>query len=207
MFWYFGHGTNFSFCGTRMAHFLDTCEVFVKILPAVYDSMYTLGIKAEERDKLFTAENVFMIYLCDVQIIFKGSYLRVVDQTNLLAPTVYRLAVTAAENTKEAETTKANLFKKTFHQTIKRQRNKTQDEVIEGIKENLDELKSKILDNIADNINDQCNENTPFYNWSAWDLEEKSPMEVRLQKLRELNHSFINERRHEVMKYADASEK
>ena len=50
-----------SWCQTRMAHFLKSCNVFEEMLPAVYDVMYTRGIRFDERDRLFTASNIFII--------------------------------------------------------------------------------------------------------------------------------------------------
>ena len=51
-----------SWCGTRMAHFLDACEVMGKILPALYDTMYTCGIKPEERDRFLST--TFTLFIC-----------------------------------------------------------------------------------------------------------------------------------------------
>ena len=46
---------------TRMGHFLKACYIFNKMLPAVYDSMYTTAIRIEERDLLFTAEMIYIL--------------------------------------------------------------------------------------------------------------------------------------------------
>ena len=59
-----------------MEHFLKACKVFDDILPAVYDTMYTKGIRADERDLLFRAENIFIVkVLADIQPNFEKGYL------------------------------------------------------------------------------------------------------------------------------------
>ena len=45
------------------------------MLPAVYDTMYTKGIRVDERDLLFTAENIFMVKVfADIQPNFEKGY-------------------------------------------------------------------------------------------------------------------------------------
>ena len=57
---------------TRMGHFLKACKVFDDMLPAVSDTMYTKGIRVDERDLLFTAENIFIVkVLADIQPTFE----------------------------------------------------------------------------------------------------------------------------------------
>ena len=121
--------------------------------------MYTCGLKPEERDQFFTVDNIYIIYLLnDLTSVFRAGYLRAVDRTNLLASTVYRIAATTAENIEKIATEKADCFKDglsldksgnllakikkddTVTHTIilqrhsKSKRNKSQDEVLEGIK-------------------------------------------------------------------------
>ena len=44
------------------------------MLPAVYDTMHTKGIRIDERDLLFTAKNVFIVkVLADIQPNFEKS--------------------------------------------------------------------------------------------------------------------------------------
>ena len=58
-----------------MGHFLKACKVFNDMLPAVYDTMYTKGIRVDERDLLFTAENIFMVNVfADIQPNFEKGY-------------------------------------------------------------------------------------------------------------------------------------
>ena len=61
-----------SWCQTRIGHFLKACKVFDDMLPAVSDTMYTKGIRVDERDLLFTAENIFIVkVLADIQPTFE----------------------------------------------------------------------------------------------------------------------------------------
>ena len=63
-----------SWCQTRMGHFLKACKVFDDMLPAVYDTMHTKGIRIDERDLLFTAKNIFIVkVLADIQPNFEKS--------------------------------------------------------------------------------------------------------------------------------------
>ena len=49
-------------------HFLKACKVLDDMLPALYDTMQTEGIRVDERDLLFTAENIFIVkVLADIQ--------------------------------------------------------------------------------------------------------------------------------------------
>ena len=75
-----------SWCQTRTGHFLKACKVFNdNMLPAVYDTMYTKGIRVDERDFLFTAENTFIVKVsADIQPNFEKSYLRKADKSSLL---------------------------------------------------------------------------------------------------------------------------
>ena len=51
-----------SWGGTRMAHFATACKQFTKLLPAVYNCMYSTDIKKEERVALFTVENILCFF-------------------------------------------------------------------------------------------------------------------------------------------------
>ena len=44
-----------SWCQTRMLHFLKACTIFHAMLPAVYDVMYTHGVREDDRDTSFSA--------------------------------------------------------------------------------------------------------------------------------------------------------
>ena len=88
-----------SWGGTKMAHFVSACKQFTSLLPAVYDAMYTNAIKKEERDALFTVENIFVIItLAYLKPFFKDNFLRRLDTDVLLASAVYRTSLTTTEN-------------------------------------------------------------------------------------------------------------
>ena len=50
-----------SWCWTRMTHFLEACAVFNKLLVPLHDTLFSLNIRKEERDTLFTAENIYTL--------------------------------------------------------------------------------------------------------------------------------------------------
>ena len=69
-----------SWCQTQMAHFLKSCSDFNQMVAAVYDTMYTKGIRVEERDTVFTAINVYIIKLmADLQPWFNTKFLKKAD--------------------------------------------------------------------------------------------------------------------------------
>ena len=70
-----------TWCATRMAHFLQTCKRFDKLLIRVYNAMVTMDLKQEERDKLFQANNIFtMKLIADLQPIMLNRLQRTVDE-------------------------------------------------------------------------------------------------------------------------------
>ena len=100
-----------SWCATRMGHFLTACVKFNELLVAVYNTMYTSDLKKEERDCLFSAENIFtMKVMVDVNTIMYGKYLRAVDYTGSLVSMSYYIAHHAADMLKELRTPIADAF-------------------------------------------------------------------------------------------------
>ena len=82
------------------------------MLPAVYDTMYTKGIRADERDLLFRAENIFIVkVLADIQPNFEKGYLRKADKSSLLVSTVYNTAKSFASSITSVKTPSADKFK------------------------------------------------------------------------------------------------
>ena len=60
-----------------MCHFMIACHRFVDILPAIHDTMFTLKVKEEERNALFTHTNLFIICLmADLKPHFNDCFLR-----------------------------------------------------------------------------------------------------------------------------------
>ena len=101
-----------AWCQTRMGHFLKACKVFDDMLPAVYDTMYTKGIRADKRDLLFTAENIFIgKVLADIQSNFEKRYLRKAHKSSLLVSTVYNTAKSFASSITSVKTPSADKFK------------------------------------------------------------------------------------------------
>ena len=67
--------------GTSMAHFVTACKQFTKLLPAVYNCMYSTDIKKEEGDALFTVENIFaLLLMSDLKPLFKDIFLCKMDK-------------------------------------------------------------------------------------------------------------------------------
>ena len=167
------------------------------MFPAVYDTMYTKGIRVDERDLLFTAENIFIVkVLVDIQPNFEKGYLRKADKSSLLVSTVYNTAKSSASSITSVKTPGADKFKDflrldengnlladteikdNIHTMMlnhphKPSRHKTEEERIMKIK-GLTKLKERIIANIEANIHDQCGESTFYYCWSGLDLSEKN---------------------------------
>ena len=53
-----------SWYATSMAHFLTACNKFDELLVPAYNTMFTSNLKPEERNKLFTAENIYTMKVC-----------------------------------------------------------------------------------------------------------------------------------------------
>ena len=78
-----------SWCQTRIAHFLKSCNIFNEMLAAVYDNMYTKGIQVDERDLLFTTINVYIIkIMADLQPLFFANFLHQTDKSDILVSEV-----------------------------------------------------------------------------------------------------------------------
>ena len=195
-----------SWCGTWMAHFLDACEFFSKMLPAIHNAMFTHNIKKEECNKLFTVEKFYTLFLLSsIRKVFHFSYFRVMDKANLLVSVVYRTARNAAENLNEISTNQAGAFEEQFwfdkqgnmlfsvklvsnNHTLmqchsKLQHSQDQHTLLLRIRNELYQLKKDILKNIK-NIRDKCDKETPFFHWSVLDLKYKTLLESKLHKLR-----------------------
>ena len=100
-----------SWCGTRMAHFLKACVVFKKLLVPLHDTSFSLNIRKEERDILFTAENIYTLQvMCNLQHSFDDKFLWQVDKSTQLVPTVYKIAQDTANGMPELATPAAEKF-------------------------------------------------------------------------------------------------
>ena len=71
--------------GTRMAHFVTTCKHFTKLFPTVYNYIYSTDIKKEEKDAVFTVQNIFVLLLMsDLKPLFKDIFLPKMDKDVML---------------------------------------------------------------------------------------------------------------------------
>lgn len=215
-----------SWCQTRMGHFLKACKIMDEMLPAVYDAMFTKGIRVEERDLLFTAKNIYIIkLLADIQPSYENGYLRKADKSNLLVSTVFNTAKKFADSIITSKTPSADSFQASLRldkptgnlyadvkinnnvHTImlnhphKRSRNISEEERLQKIKDDLTDLKVRIMENIQTNVHDQCGENTFFYCWSGLDLTENLSTSSRIERLRDLITLFCTSKVHTVGKY------
>ena len=57
-----------SWCQTRMAHFLKSCRVFDGMLAAVYDVIYTKGIRVDEQNLLFSVMNAYVLKIYSLSL-------------------------------------------------------------------------------------------------------------------------------------------
>ena len=220
-----------SWCTTRMAHFLEACVVFEEMLVPIHDTMFSLNIRNEERDVLFTAENLYTLkIMCDIYKDFHHGYVRMVDKSSLLVSTVFKIAQETADNIESIKTPKADAFLNgleidnngnltakidlngdihTFNlnRHSKPSRTKTKEEVLNDIKKKLEEIKQEIVNNIKENIKDQCGEDTHFYSWSGMNLEDTTlTIEDRIKRLNDLITMFCTEKIHLVSEYANKKE-
>ena len=210
--------------GTRMAHFVTACHKFSKLLPSVHDAMYSTDIKREERDALFTVENICVIILIsDLKPFFKDGLLRAMDKTELLASTVFNKAVKAADNFKTLKTNtfdrfiedlsfdsngnlwgkmtlKENVHTFIFNRQSRTRRNVSTEEELENIKRKLANLKASVMKNAEENLRDLvAKESTTFHMWSGLDLSDGSSIEERSLKLKPLLIMFCNDTIHQVL--------
>ena len=218
-----------SWCQTRMGHFLKGCKVFDMLL-AVNDTMYTKGIRVDERDLLFTAENTFIVkVLADIQPNFEKGYLRKADKSSLLVSTVSNTAKSFASSIISVQTPSADKFKDSLrldengnlladteikdnihammlNHPHKPSRHVTEEQRILKIKEGLTKLKERIIANIEANIHNQCSKNTFYYCWSGLDLSDKIPTHTRIERLRDVITLLCTVKVHTVGRYNDREE-
>ena len=189
-----------------MAHFLNSCKVFDDMLAAVYDTMYTRGIRVDERD-LFSAMNVYIIkVMAYLQPKFEGTFLR---QANLLMSMVFNLSDSFSKLMEQFETlladafweslkfdTNGNLLAQTrcagnshtmmLNHLHKPTRHITEEERLDKVKTDLLDVKEKIKTNIIQNVREQCDVETYYYYWSGLDLSVKLSILERKDRLRDL---------------------
>ena len=87
------------------------CHVPENMIVALYGAMFTQFIRKEERDSLFSLENLFTLKLMvDVRKCFKNGYLQKVDKSNALVSCVYGIAHTTSSEVSSLKTPKADAF-------------------------------------------------------------------------------------------------
>ena len=55
-----------SWCGTRMAYFLDACELFNEVLVEIYNTLVSVNAIADARDRLFSPSNIYVLKLREI---------------------------------------------------------------------------------------------------------------------------------------------
>ena len=190
--------------------------------------MHTKGIRVDERNLLFTAENIFIVkVLADIQPNFEKGYLQKADNSSLFVSTIYNTAKSFASSITSVKTPSADKFKNSLrldengnlladteikdniHTMMLNHPHKpsghiTEEERIMKIK-GLTKLKERIVVNIEANIHDQCGEST-FACWSGLDLSEKIPTDTRIECLRHVITLLCTVKVHTVGRYNDRKE-
>jgi hypothetical protein len=219
-----------SWCATRMAHFLTACVKVNELMVPIYNTMYSMKLKEEERDKLFSVENIYTLkVIVDVQKATYSHYLRAVDKSSNLVSMSYNIAQTAANSVSNALTKVADEFLESL--TIDTNGNFNWEEKLNGDshslrasnrrvaaastttarlvkkKEDCKKIKDAILKNLEDNIRDQMDDNTEFFGWSGLDLSDQTQsLNMRIERMNPLIDSFTSEHVQTVLKYKNIKE-
>ena len=216
-----------SWCQTRMVHFLTVCKVLNDSLAGVYDVMATMGVRPEERDLLFTAQNVFLVKIIScLEPTFMESFMRPIDRTSLLVTEVFAIGEKIVSKITDHDTTGADEFldslrfdnhgnmlgslkikgnkhdiQLSHHSKPSRQHQR--DEQLQQVKNKLLQLKTSV---IIFNIEDQNSESSWYWNWSALDFTLSLGLSARLNRLREVIRIYTTEYVHIKQQYATAKE-
>ena len=170
-----------------------------------------------------------MTYL---RAIFTVQYLRKVDTNDLLVSLVFNISRNAVSKVSTMETLEADKFKESLHLDINGNLNadvvkdngnshtlrmsnthkpsrhdSPQDVRLQRVKDKLESIKVDVIANVEHNIMDQCSEDTLFYCWSGFDLENCINLDERCNRSRDLFVLFCMEKVHTVQKFEDKKEK
>ena len=191
-----------------MTHFLEAWVVFNKLLVPFHDTIFSLNIRKEERDTLFTAKTYTTSKLCGIYIIL--FIINTCSESTQFVSTVYKISQDTANGMLELTAPAAEIFlegldiDKSGNMTVdievngnkysfllnrhrKPSRHRSKNEMLECIKEELISLKGEILQNIKANIKDKCGEEAHFYFWSALNLEDQDiSCDDQIHQLRDL---------------------
>ena len=179
-----------------------------------------------------SAENIYTAKLMtDLRAIFTVQYLRKVDTNDLLVSLVFNISRNAVSKVSTMETLEADKFKESLHldingnlnadvvknngdshilhmsNTYKPSRHDSEDTRLQRVKDKLESIKVDVIANVEHNIMDQCSEDTLFYCWSGFDLENCINLDERCNRLRDLFVLFCMEKVHTVQKFEDMKEK
>ena len=164
-----------------------------------------------------------MILLTDLKPFFKDGLLRAMDKTVLLCLVVHRKSIDTVEKFEDVQTSRADkliedifldeannlkgvLYIKgnkhtfTFNCHSKGRRGLLLAEYLQQIKEILNKIKEDVFKNAQKNLSSLAvKEDTSFFFWSAFDLEEKATLDDRVNRLRPLLQRLCNEKVHQVL--------
>ena len=183
-----GHGMHLiTWCATRMAHFLEASKRFDELLVPSYNAMFTMGLKKEDRDKLFQASNIFTMKLvADLHPVMHNRLQRTVDKDGHLVSETFRLAQQTAYDFRKVDTPKAKSFAESLHldkngnlmftevlneneHTLrlsdpqKSSRGQSEEQRLTSVKARLTKIKADVLKNIFENLTEQIGEDTYYH--------------------------------------------
>ena len=99
---------------------------------------------------------------------------------------------------------KGNKHTFTFNRLSKGRRGLPPAEDLQQIKEKLNKIKEDVFKNAQKNLRSLAGkEDTSFFFWSAFDLEEKATLDDRVNRLRPLLQRLCNEKVHQVLSMGD----
>ena len=86
------------------------------MLEAVYDVMFSKGIRGDERDLLFSVMNVYALkIMSDLQSKFDGTFLHQADKTDLLVSRVFDMSDSFTSSLESSATPSADAFQDSLH--------------------------------------------------------------------------------------------
>ena len=86
------------------------------MLEAVYDVMFSKGIRGDERDLLFSVMNVYALkIMSDLQSKFDGTFLHQADKTDLLVSRVFDMSDSFTSSLESSTTPSADAFQDSLH--------------------------------------------------------------------------------------------
>ena len=217
-----------SWGGTRMCHFMTACHRAVEILPACHDALFSLKVREEERNALFTHCSLYvMCLMADLKPHFKDAFLRKNDKKVVLVSSVYRSGQKFCDDLPKIVTTRADDFCAGLHfdgnnnliaqltinnsthtfvlnRNSRPRRGTSQEESLNAIKAQLENVKSDVMKNAIENVKSlTAKEETCYFMWAGLDLESKFDVSERLVNLSPLVSLFTEGRIQQVLDVND----